>query len=124
MEHSSSHDSGFTKHRKFREAARISTQTPIKTSTTTAIHVGVGCCNNLSPFFLATVAHVYWSVALSWKDMHFGANLFCDCLLAYGKGKVPVLRLRVQWNRYLSNDSYLEDAFDVPVLSLLNRAVS
>ena len=56
--------------------------------------------------------------------MHFGANLFCDCLLEYDKGKVPVLRLIVQWKRYLSNDSYLEDAFDVPVLSLLNRAVS
>lgn len=109
---------------EFREAARLSPQTPIKTPTATAIHVGVGCCNNLSPFFLATVlTHVYWSVALSWKGMHFGANLFCDCLLEYGKGKVPVLRLRVQWKRYLSNDSYLEDAFDVPVPSLLNRAV-
>lgn len=55
--------------------------------------------------------------------MHFGANLFCDCLLEYGKGKVSVLRLRVQWKRYLSNDYYLEDAFDVPVPSLLNRVV-
>lgn len=102
---------------EFREAAKISTQTPIKIPIATAIHVGVGCCNNLSSFFIATVlTHVYWGVALSWKGMHFGANLFCDCLLEYDKAKVPELKLRVQWKRYPSND--------VPVLSLLNRAVS
>lgn len=123
MGHSSSHSIG--KVSEFREAAKISTQTPIKIPTATAIHIGVGCCNNLSSFFIATVlTHVYLGVALSWKGMHFGANLFCDCLLEYSKGKVPVLRLRVQWKRSPSNDSYLDDACDDPVLSLLNRAVS
>lgn len=109
---------------EFREAAKISTQTPIKIPTATAIHAGVGCCNNLSFFTATALTHVYWGVALSWKGMHFGANLFCDCLLEYGKGKVPVLRFRVQWKRYPSNDSYVDDACDDPVLSLLNRAVS
>lgn len=56
--------------------------------------------------------------------MDLGANLFRACLKHY-KGKVPIRkRIRVQWKRHPSNDSYLEDVFNVFAISLLARAVS